>query len=76
MKVQWEESDIRVGRRVGEQKQFNRYMIGYTLNGGAEPEQWTLIRMSDGMIATMTTKEGLVVALNMLGYIPDDIYCS
>lgn len=66
MKVQWEPSDIRPGRRVGSPARKEQWLIGYMGAGG----DYALVSMTDGMIGDKMSAEKMAASLNASGEIP------
>jgi hypothetical protein len=72
MKVEWQESDIRVGRRFGKPGVRERQMIGYLLPEDG-PKELVSISLCDGQVNPMANAEKMAAMLTEHGYVPDEL---
>lgn len=72
MKVEWESSDIKPGRRYGKPQTAERWVIGY-LAGEDSQERYVSISLSDGMVTKPKFRETLAASLNKEGYQPEEL---
>lgn len=72
MKVEWEESDIKPGRRYGKPLTAERWVIGF-LAGSGNNARFVSISLSDGMVTKPSTLAGLAATLNEGGYQPEEL---
>lgn len=72
MKVEWEESDIKPGRRYGRPKTAELWIIGF-LAGANSDIRYVSISLSDGMVTKPASLAGLAATLTEGGYQPEEL---
>lgn len=72
MKVTWEASDIKAGRRYSKPGISEIWMIGY-LAGADEPNRWVSISSEDGMVTLPYTREQMAESLTNAEYLPVEV---
>lgn len=72
MKVEWQESDIRVGRRYGKPGVRERQMIGYVFPASG-PRELVCVSLSDGQVSSTLSAEKLAAHLTAQGYVPEEL---
>ena len=71
MKIEWEDSDIKVGLKVKPRTVDEISIIGYVI--ADEGSLYTIISLSDGLVQPPTSKAVLATKLNNGNYIPVEL---
>jgi hypothetical protein len=73
MKVIWEPTDIRAGRRYGKLNVTERWMIGYKVSTPSFMHLWYSVSLTDGMVTSGISDVELAASLTEDGYLPEEL---
>lgn len=76
MKVVWEKSDIKVGRKYGKPGTDERMLIGYRVDVEAQrgdEKKFIPVSLSDGQVCCEQTAEQFAGMLTAQGYVPAEL---